>query len=312
MSDTIFYTLKLKRTKTPQELFEKMQKFVKPKGVTKNWECEVGECFCIDFHDEGGSEPFVLKFNEKKVCKYFCKVFFPLEGEQFDDEKKSEFKALLNMLYSARTFFAQMDITDDYGLAESFLESKKYKIEFRELSAEEMERAKRLFDEGYTTVRDYIAALIFDLRGLPYGDYKQSINPKSSQGRFLASYVDEYQRFGTEIGLYWAFIDSFLYETADYKDQGPLRLIRDYYGDLNGVTYSVMSFGAGIAYLTGYLDWLANSNPKGAQVHRLYYHSYLPLYETAQDDFTKCILAYRFFVSIYDWLGFKYVGKATL
>ncbi|MCM1090446.1 MAG: hypothetical protein NC092_04440 [Butyrivibrio sp.] len=253
----------------------------------------------------------MLKFDEKKVCKGFCKVFFPLEGEQFDNEKKSEFKALLNMLYSARTLFAQMDITDDYGLAASFLESKKYKIVFRELSDEEIMRAKRVFDGGYTTINNFITMLMIDLRGLSYNDAKQFINLKASQGRFVASYIDEYQRFGTEIGLYLAIIDSFLYETADYKNQGPLRLIRDYYGDLNGVTYSVMAFMSGIAYLAGYMDWLPNNDPKSAQVHRLYYHSYLPLYENAQDDFTKCILAYRFFVSIYDWLGFKYVEKTA-
>lgn len=34
--DTIFYTIKLKRTKTPVEVFEKMQKAVKKKVLRKN------------------------------------------------------------------------------------------------------------------------------------------------------------------------------------------------------------------------------------------------------------------------------------
>lgn len=39
--DTIFYAIKLKRTKTPIEVFEKMQKAVKKKGVTKKWICDI-------------------------------------------------------------------------------------------------------------------------------------------------------------------------------------------------------------------------------------------------------------------------------
>ncbi len=33
MSDTIFYTLKLKRTKYPMNVFMKMQKIIKKKGL---------------------------------------------------------------------------------------------------------------------------------------------------------------------------------------------------------------------------------------------------------------------------------------
>ena len=154
MSDTIFYEIKLKRTKTPMEVFEKMQRSVGKKGPAKNWVCTVdreNECMVIDFSD-GESENFTLAF-ENRVCNDFCKVYFPLEGELFEDEKKSEFKALLNMIYSARTAFSEMKITDDYGLAESFLDSKVNKIALRELTHEENDRARGCMTTGTGSTR---------------------------------------------------------------------------------------------------------------------------------------------------------------
>ena len=40
---TIFYRLKLKRTRTPLEVIEKMRKTIRKKGATKNWVCTVDE-----------------------------------------------------------------------------------------------------------------------------------------------------------------------------------------------------------------------------------------------------------------------------
>ncbi|MCM1107157.1 MAG: hypothetical protein NC355_09480 [Blautia sp.] len=122
--DTIFYTLKLKRTRTPAELFEKIIKSIKKKGITKNWSYTIDkehQLLTVDFGDEM-SESFCITFDDKKICSDFCKVYFPIDGELFDNEKKSEFKALLNMIWSARTMFSKMEISDDYGLATDFLE----------------------------------------------------------------------------------------------------------------------------------------------------------------------------------------------
>lgn len=221
MADTIFFTLKLKSGKTSEELFEKMKKSIKLKGAAKNWICEVdgnSGVFSINFND-GKSEAFVISFNEKNVCSGFCKVYFPLEGDDFNDEKKSEFKALMNMLYSVRTFFSKMEISDDYGITESFLESKKYKITFRTLNSGETERAKRIFNNGHTGLREFIIALLFDLRKLDFvEDYKSSINMSAASANSVKQYEEEYQRFGfaNESLLFSAFVDSFLYETTEY------------------------------------------------------------------------------------------------
>ena len=313
MADTIFFTLKLKLSKTSGELFEKMKKSVKPKGATKNWICEAdgnSGIFTINFND-GKSEAFVISFNEKNVCDSFCKVYFPLEGDDFNDEKKSEFKALMNMLYSVRTFFSKMEISDDYGITASFLDSKKYKITFRMLNSQEIERAKRIFNNGHTELREFITALLFDLRKLDFiEDYKSSINMSAASANSVKQYEKEYREFGiaNEFVLFGAFVDSFLYETAEYQNKGLLRETQEYFdSDFNGVLFSVSAFQIGIMQLIG-IDNFRAADYKSGQVLKLYEHSFLTLYNEEKDAFGRCVLGYRYFISIYDYLGFKYAG----
>lgn len=298
---TLFYKLKLKRTRTPAEVFEKMSKSVKKKGATKNWVCTYDEeSFAIDFGDEK-SETFRIGFNEKKVCDGFCKVYFPLSGDEFDNEKKSEFKALLNMIYSVRTSFSEMKITDDYGVSESFLDTKVNKIALRELTEEETERAARLFKDGRTEIKDFINALMFDYRELPYSeDFIPYINRRIGH-----SYIGFWDSNDSINDFYNSFVDSFLYETTEYQDKGRLRKVTDYYGDLSGVYFSVSAFIDGVENLTGLRINEKGWDPKSTQVLRLYYNKYLPLFEAENDAFGKCVLAYRFFVSSLDYLGFR-------
>lgn len=246
---TIFYTLKLKRTRTPSELFEKLQKSVKKKGATKDWVCTVdGEkgYMSVDFGEDKG-ETFCLKFDDKKVCEGSCKVYFPLSGELFDDEKKSEFKALINMIYSARAAFSKMEITDDYGITESYLDSKVNKISLRELTGEENERARRIFESGQQSVKEFITALMYDYRDLPYSeDFIPYINRKIGH-----CYIGFWNSYDKPCHFFEAFIDSFLYETTEYQDKGRLKNVKDYYGDLCGVYFSVSAFINGIDNITG-------------------------------------------------------------
>lgn len=306
---TIFYRLKLKRTRTPMEAIEKMHKTVKKKGATKDWTVTVDEesqTMCVDFGEDKG-ETLYIAFDEKKVCDGFCKVFFPLSGEEFDDEKKSEFKALLNMIYAARTSFAEMNITDDYGISESYLDTKVNKIALRELTAEELERAKRLFDNGHTTVREFITALMYDLRDLAYDeDFLPYINMNIGCYPYIF-----WSQWDGEIGdFYSVFIESFIFETTEYKNEGRIYDIGEYFGELNGTWFSVHAFINGINEITDYHHYKSGWDPKSTQVLRLYNTKYLPLIENA-DDLEKCIIAYRFFVSMLDYLGFRYVGKST-
>lgn len=305
----VFYKLKLKRTRSPMDVIEKMHKCVKKKGATKNWTCTVdseAQSMSIDFGD-GMSETFCISFNEKKVCDDCCKVCFPLSGELFDDEKKSGFKALLNMIYSVRTSFSEMKITDDYGVSESFFDAKENKIALRELAEDEANRAKRLVADGRTSLKDFITALMFDCRGLPYSeDFIPYINRRIGQCPIMFwrsnSSIEEFFR---------SFVDSFLFETTEYQDKGRLYMVKDYYGDLNGVFFSVLSFIGGLETLTGYHIYEKGLDPKSLQVLRLLNNKCLPLIEEESTDLGKCTVAYRFFVSILEYLGFKYVGRGS-
>lgn len=308
--DTIYYKLKLKRTRTPTEVFEKMSKCVKKKGATKAWTCEIkpdGSSMRVDFGEDKG-ETFRLSFNEKKQCEGFCKVFFPLSGELFEDEKTSEFKALINMIYSARSSFAEMEITDEYGIAESYLDSKVNKIALRELTAEEEERAKRLFGEGHTDIPDFLNALMFDLRGLPYSeDFIPYINK-----RITVNWIMFWNSYNPEISEFFpAFVESFLYETTEYNGEGRLYTVKKYYEELSGVYHSVCGFCLGLEQAAHYREYKSGWDPKSTQVFRLYYGKYLPLLEAENSDFGKCVLTYRFFVSMLEFLGFKYVGRGS-
>lgn len=307
--NTIHYKIKLKRTSTPLQVFEKMQKKVQKKGATKNWTYTINsenESLSVDFGDEK-SETFCLSFDDKKTCEGFCKVFFPLSGELFDDEKKSEFKSLINMIFSAKTLFSTIEITDEYGITESYLDSKKNKIVLRDLTNDETKRAERLFSEGHKDIREFIIALMYDYRDLPYSeDFIPYISKHIGLNKIMFwdsnSYLEEF---------FPSFVDSFLCETTEYDGKGRLYDINDYYGDMNGTYFSVYAFIDGIENITHYAENKSGWDPKSTQVIRLYYNKYLPLLETEDTDFGKCILAYRFFVSTLDYLKFKYVGKSS-
>lgn len=308
MADTLFIELKLKRGRHPLEVFEKMAKAIKKKGATKNWTYKIdrdNHTFLIDFGDEK-SETFFLEFN-KQVANVCCKVDFPLEGELYEDDKKSEFKILLNMIYSARTSFSVLKIHDDYGLAEDFMESKEFKLKLRELTDEEFNRAKRVYEAGYTTHTDFALKLIYDYLDIAYEeDYEKYINKQVL-----------YTRFELEQNEFLpVFIEKFLYETSEYKDRGRLYLDYDYYDDLNGLWFSVHAFIKIMHQLIKYKNYPYDNGigfgVKHGQILKYYKKKYLPQIESDINSFEKCVLTYRFFVSVYDFCGFKYVGKNKL
>lgn len=303
--DTIFYTLKLKRTRTQAEVFEKMKKSIKKKGATKNWSYVIdNDRMIVDFGDER-SENFYISFDEKKICNGFCKVYFPINGENYDDEKKSEFKALLNMIWSARTMFSQMEITDDYGQATDFMESKKYKLSLRELTDEECTRVRELYDSGITSYPNMIMAII-----------RQELNMSENENWYDHINVDipyaseHLQDTWTSM---WGFWETYIYETAAYKDQR-VKGHPAYDQEFSGCWFSVAAFTLSTDELYHYRDYFklgdnSSFGVKHAQIRHFYQDKVYPQLDTMSDGFDKCCLAYRFFLSVYDFCGFKFVGR---
>lgn len=315
MSDTIFYRGKIKRTKSPGEVFAKIQKSIKKKGPTKNWVCTVdkeAECLCIDFHDDA-SENFVLAFDGMEF-NGFCKVAFPLEGELFEDGK-SEFKALLDALYAAKSMYSKIEIFDDYGLAESYWDSKRFKCAFRELTVQEKERIRRLYDAGCQDYKQLLLAVVAEDMGIAVDELEKNINPLVSTADAFDTVVTTGERIRIWTVIH-GIMETYIYETAEYQRRGRVcELPYIEYTDLGGLNFSVFAFIEGMNEL--YSDYDAyqfdygerSFGAKHAQVRLMFREKFYPALQTENDAFEKCILAYRFFVSAFEYAGFHYVGR---
>lgn len=310
MSNTIFYQGKLGRGKDPLEVFEKIAKGIKKKGPTKDWICTLDEespFLKIDFPD-GKSESFVLKFNEKGEFQDFCKLYFPLEGELFEDGK-SEFKALLDALYKAKSMFRTIEITDDYGLAESYWDSKRFSFHLRQLTAEEDARARRLYEAGNTTQEQLLRTVMAEDMDMTVEELCDYVNIDICYGEMESS-------FGTVAST----LETYLYETAAFGKEGRLCDLPDWqYYDLGKISSSVFAFimGMSLVFLDGtgmdttlHLEKLRSMGTKDAQVGLLFREKFAPLYLEQTNPLERCILVYRYFVSVFEYLGFVFVGRA--
>ncbi|MBR1567983.1 MAG: hypothetical protein IJ648_03390 [Lachnospiraceae bacterium] len=308
MSDTIFYKLTLKRGKKPLDVFARMKTKVKKKGATKKWICEINESeeyMSVDFGD-GESETLLLKFDKNKA-EGFVKVWFALEGELFEDEAKSEFKAFMNMLYSAKTFFSEMEIRDDYALAEAYLDSKKYPIHLLELTDEEQRRVKRLYQAGYQDADDLLLAIMAEDLGLPDEfEWEDVINPNIRYNPTLNQKGQEDE----EYFRIFSISESWLYETTAYKGKRLSEYAAWEYFNLGGVLFSVQAFKIGIRLLFFediYTDY-RKFGPKDSQIQAYYCDRFFPMYWKA-DSYQRCEMAYQYMQAIYDFIGFTYLGK---
>lgn len=310
MADTLFFSGKRKRGRTALEVFEKMRKAVKKKGPTRDWVCtidEENETFCIDFPD-GKSESFVLEFDEKGNFSGFCKVYFPLEGDGFEEEK-SEFKALIRILYAARTSFSKIEVSDDYELASEYWDSIKYKIKFRNLTDEEEKRVRNLYFAGCTRHEDMIMAILAEDMGMSVKELQEYSNPETA--------LYDNRKDIMEISR---MLDVCLYEAAAFEKKGRVCDISagEYY-DLGSLLFSVWAVVGGVEemFFAEYKEhYLSNPNykreariSKQAKIMWLFDKQFYPAYQKEKDKTEQCILAYRYFLSIFEYAGFTYVGR---
>lgn len=203
-----------------------------------------------------------------------------------------------------------MNITDDYGLADDFMESKKYKIAFRELSDYEMTRVKFIFDLGFHNHTDFILAHIYESLHMPF--------PFNEDIKNYVDYNIPYAEDNIRRKECWMIpvLLTYLCMTSEYKNEGPVVDIPDFYGELNAVWFSSYAFAGGIEELYQYNSYFNKNNnrsfgTKHSQIRSLYKNKFLPLLEREDNSFNRCVLSYRFFVSIYDYCGFVIIGKET-
>ncbi len=203
--DTICYTLRLKDYKTPKHAIERIQKKVKPKGVTANWTVEVKAQSVAVFFGDGESEPLTLSFTRKEASGS-CKVAFPTEGKLFENEKKSEWKALIQLLHSLKPLCAEIEVEDDLKLAGAYFKSLDYTFGIRELTPSETERLDRLFQQGFTDHEAFLFQIFAEDTGrdsLP--DWKAAIHPYTKLS-------DPFP----QIGQFW---ETYIFETSTLKGE---------------------------------------------------------------------------------------------
>lgn len=305
MADAIHFKGKIKRGKRPLEVYEKISKAIKKKGPTKNWRCMVTEDqLRISFEDDE-SEVFVLEINEKGEFDNFCKVgFFGCEYE----ERQKELYALLDALYTAKSMFRTIYIGDDYGISENYWDSKRFKLNLRELTDEELERVKRIYDDGCTTHEEMLRTIMAEDMGMTVSELRGYMN------------IDV-EFYGELLPAIFPTLESYLYETATIGKQGRLCELSGYeYYESGNIPLSVYAFLEGIADVffdgTGHgtaisLEKKSVMGPKAAQVGLFFREKFAPEFLKQETPLDRCIMVYRYFVSVYDYLGFKYVGRAT-
>ena len=181
-------------------------------------------------------------------------------------------------------------------------------IPFRQLTDEETQIAVSLFEQGHRSIRKFITALLYHYRGLEYSDdFIPYINRHIGLTTIMFwdsnSEADEF---------FWDFTESFLCETTAFKDCGRLYQIKKYYGQLNEVSNAVFAFTYGIELLTGIHEPDLVKSWDVKQVTKLYKNDYLPLINEQSSELDKCIIAYRFFVSVLEYFDFKYLGKSEI
>lgn len=299
MSDTIFYSLELKANKTHNHVFEKIQRKVNSKGATANWTVTInGQSLAIDFGD-GASEIFCLTF-DKKHADGFCKVAFPMDGELFENQKKSEWKTFISILHSLKPMCSKIVVDDDYSIAGEYFKSLDYKFDMRELNKDEVSRLDRLF-ERFTNYEKFLLAVFSEDTQRDYDiRIEEVINPGI--------------KLRAPFPIISALWETYIYETSTLKKQCLREIYKD---DVKSNCISgdppdeIYTFALGVGRLFSDYSFIDNAWGRGVDVTKYFYDKFMPVFSNA-DDYNKCKLAYQFMLSVYDYCKFTFVGKNVI
>ncbi len=300
--NTVFCSGCLKRGKEAYDLFEVLEKQIKKKGPTAKWELLLADVNKIDlnFNDEC-SETFTFEFDTKNAFSVICKI-------ALEPGTDGQFEALFDMLYKAQKLFKEIKVSDDFGLAESYWNSKQYKFVFRELTEAEAERVKVFVRDGGKPHEEMLRSFMAEDMGMSLEAFKTYINPEIAMNSAMNS---------TEYPSICSSLESYLYETASFSGERLCEMDDFKYYDMGNVGFSVFAFTQGLAWIfldgSGFSEQLSKEKKKTvtsqeAQIWQMYRDFFIPLYEASTGDTEKLMTVYRYFVSAYDFLGFRFEG----
>ncbi len=299
----ISYSGKKKRNYSTDEIYTKIISELKKSKLDKTWTCQKeNDCISIDFKDNI-SDVFYLDFNKNDFSGY-CRVKYNGGVEITTLER------LLDILFMLQQKFSKLEVIDDYSICESYLKNKKIKIELIEVKIEEIEKLRAIYEEGYKDYRIFILNYI-----------ARSLNLKSYKDLYINRGVTDFQSRSKVEEVYEDIVrnifETYLYEATIYKEN--CRFCDNGFYDKNNIAeykalgsagFDSYAFSSGMLMLIGNKEDYFSFGVRDAQVKRLYRDKIYGMLEKEKDDFEQCIVAYRFFISILKYTGFKFIGKA--
>ena len=299
----INYSGKKKRSYSTDEIYTKIMKELKKNKLDKIWGCKKeNDCISIDFQD-GVSDVFYLSFNKNDFSGY-CRVKYNGGTEITTLEN------LLNILFILKPKLTKLEVTDDYEICEAYLKNKKIKIELIELNTEDIEKLRVIYEEGYKDYRIFI--LTYIARSLKVESYKDLYMNCDVETLPACSETEELYK-----EIVQRIFETYLYETAIYKEKERV-FDTGFYDKNNKVEYMGLcaagfdsyAFACGMLLIIGDKQEHSSFGVRDSNVKRFYRDKICDMLKKEKDDFEQCIIAYRFFISILEYTGFKFVGKA--
>ncbi|MCM1107156.1 MAG: hypothetical protein NC355_09475 [Blautia sp.] len=115
-----------------------------------------------------------------------------------------------------------------------------------------------------------------------------------------------------ELSCMWPFFETYVYEAAEYQNVR-VKYHPDFNEEFSGLWFSVGAFSLmtdELYHFRNYFNHNISSSfgVKHAQLRRVYKDKVYPLLDRMPDGFEQCCTAYRFFLTTFDFCGFKYVG----
>ncbi|MBR5371043.1 MAG: hypothetical protein IK130_02405 [Oscillospiraceae bacterium] len=285
----------LKRGYSVESVFTQFEKTAGKSKLSKGWKImQTDSTVTVDF---GDGTQFTLLFNGK-----FFDGDCPTEhdSEEPIDKKSADYQKM-KMLYSLKSVCKEYSVTDEGTAWFRYLESMKYKAYFRHLTEDEMARVKTLYDRGANTPEKLLATVVYD-------DLKlKSVEEYRTLGK-MESVFSGYDSMGAR----W---EQWVIRTCLFKGKRPKTCWAES-GGMDPLSFAVVGLSACVKEmwtLTKEPDHIFSTRgvfgaPHGI-LRRMLYDDFVPAVKQA-DDFEKCVLAYRTFVSAVDYVGFQFVGLA--
>lgn len=297
----ISYNGKIKAKYTIDDIFTKIQIYLRKNN--KTWTCEQQEnCITINFNDVV-SDNFVLDINDNNKFNGYCRISYD------ETIKETTLKKFLDLLFSIKSVFSKIEVSDDYSICESYLKSKEIKIELLDLNEKETEIVNSIYNEGYKEYREFL--LMFISKGLNLKTYKDLyINLNVLEFTGCSTVEEVYEQ------MILAVFETWLYETATYKQKR--FYVDEFYNKNNKGEYHGLGNTGFDSYACchGIQSIITKNNKnvnsfgiKDAQVQKLYSEKIVEMLKDQNNQYEQCILAYRYLISIMNYTGFKFIGK---